>query len=261
MRELTLVMAHFQNLGMLAEQQRVWAAYPPELRAQLHVVVVDDHSPVAPDPESFTVSGLASFRVFRLQQHVRWNWLACRNLGAKVASTQWLLLTDMDHVLPAETLRWLVDARLEPMRAYRFSRVDAVTPWPYALADCPAYKPHNDSWLVTTSLFNYDDGKKFVKGYDERLSGCYGSSSEFKDRLMLCAAGYELLPSPLVRYPREIIADASTHPSVYTRKHDPVNDAEIKARKLARSLIAQWRPLQGLIGADLIYDSRVGVPC
>ena len=61
MRALTLVMPHFQNLGMLAEQQRVWADYPADLRARLHVVLVDDCSPkgLRPGRKSVTVSGFA----------------------------------------------------------------------------------------------------------------------------------------------------------------------------------------------------------
>ncbi len=35
MRDLTLVMAHYMNLGILAEQQKVWMAYSAKLRAKL----------------------------------------------------------------------------------------------------------------------------------------------------------------------------------------------------------------------------------
>jgi len=254
MRELTLVMAHFQNLGMLAEQQRVWQAYPAELRARLHVVVTDDCSPERPTADHVTVDGLASFRLFHLLgEKIRWNWPACRNLGAKVSTTEWLLLTDMDHVLPAETLRRVLDGHAAPMHAYRFARVDAPKPWPYALADCQAYKRHNDSWLMPKALFDYDNGVHFVCGHDERLSGLYGSSSEFKDRVLACAEGYGELVEPLIRYPREIIADASTHPSVYTRKGDPDNEAEMKRRKAARAQIVNWRPLRGLVKSVCVY--------
>ncbi len=80
MRELTLVLPHFANLGMLKEQQSIWMDYPSELRARLHVIVVDDCSPKGsrPSKTSVFVEGLASFRLFRLLAKKRWNWLACR---------------------------------------------------------------------------------------------------------------------------------------------------------------------------------------
>jgi hypothetical protein len=251
---LTLVLPFFRNLGMLAEQQRVWAAYPAALRARLHVIVVDDCSPKAerPSRKSVTVSGLASFRMFRLLEKKRWNWLACRNLGAKVATTDWLLLTDIDHVLPVDTLGAIVDgAPLSKTDVYRFARVDAPHPWPYALDACRPYKMHNDSWLMTRALF-FDPR---VFGYDERLSGLYGTSGEFRDRVVAAARATVVLPQPLVRYPREVIADASTHPSVYTRKNDPANDSELLRRKQARAGIPGWRPLHGLIAHQTIFDS------
>lgn len=246
MRDLTLVLPHFCNLGMLAEQQRVWADYPSAIRSRLHVIVVDDCSPYSqrPTERHIFVKGLGSLRLFHLLEKRRWNWLACRNLGAKMAGTAWILLTDIDHVVPVTTMERLIAGPLNESHVYRFGRRTATKTWPYTLEDCTDYKPHNDSWLLTRALF-FDDR---VGGYDERLSGCYGTSGEFKDRLVGAAAAHvHLVDSPLIRYPREIIGDASTHPSVYTRKNDPENDAELQRRKAMRKTIANWKPLHGLI--------------
>lgn len=253
MRDLTLVLPHWHNLGMFAEQQHIWQSYPADLRSHLHVVLVDDGSAKGsrPSKKSVTVTGLGSLRIYRLLKHVRWNWLACRNLGAKLATTEWLLMTDIDHALPVETLKRLLTGDLDPRRAYRFNRVDAPREWPYALADCPSYKPHNDTWLMTRKLF-FSDG---IFGYDERLSGCYGTSGEFKDRVYATAGAVTRLTDVVIRYPREIIADASTPPSVYTRKNDAVNDAELERRKARRALIDGWRPVHGLIPYEDVYSS------
>lgn len=255
MRDLTLILPHYCNLGMLEEQQRIWESYPSALRARLHVVVVDDCSPKGqrPSAHSATAQGLGSFRIYRLTEKKRWNWLACRNLGAKLATTEWLLLTDMDHAVPLDTLERLVSGPLDSRNAYRFKRVTATKPWPYAPSDCTDYKPHNDSWLMTRAMF-FD---KRIFGYDERLSGCYGTSGEFKDRVMSTANAHVLLNEVLIRYPREIIADASTHPTVYTRKNDPENDADLKARKERRALIANWKPLHGLVPYEEVFSSTL----
>jgi hypothetical protein len=255
MRDLTLVMPHYCNLGMWDEHQRVWADYPDEIRARLHVVLVDDCSPKGCrlSPKSVSVTGLGSLRMYRLLQKVRWNWLACRNLGAKMTSTEWMLLTDIDHVIPVETMTRLTSEPLESRAVYRFRRVTAVQTWPYALTDCTDYKPHNDSFLLTRRLF-FDDR---VGGYDERLSGCYGTSGEFRDRLVHAASAHVIRLEKIIRYPREIISDASTPPTVYTRKGDPQNDEELRAKKEARALIPNWKPLHGLIPYEEVYASTV----
>lgn len=254
MRELTLVLPFYMNVGMFAEQQKVWASYPDDLKRQLHVIVVDDCSPKTEraTAKAIAIEGLASVRLYRLIKKRRWNWLACRNLGAKLCETDWMLLTDMDHVLPVRTLARLVEGPLEPHDAYRFARVDAPHPWPYALEACAPYKMHNDTWCLTRDLF-FSEG---VFGYDERLSGLYGTSGEFKDRVMATARAVHVLPEPMIRYPREVISDASTSPMVYTRKNDPVNDAELRRRKTLREQIPDWRPLHGLVPSIEVFSTR-----
>lgn len=252
MRHLTMILPHFQNLGMLEEQLKVWRSYPPALRERLHVIVVDDCSPKGHRPSAKSVTdigGLGSFRLFRLLVKKRWNWLACRNLGAKVAQDGWLLLTDIDHVLPVETLQRLLLGELNERHAYRFKRVTATKTWPYTLSECPEYKPHNDTWLMTKAMF-FDDR---IYGYDERLSGCYGTSGEFKDRVMATVSANVTLNDVMVRYPREIIPDASTHPSVYTRKNDPKNDELLRDLKERRARIKNWKPLHGLVPYEQVY--------
>lgn len=251
MRDVTLVLPHFMNLGMLEEQQRIWADYPPELRSHLHVVVVDDCSPKGsrPEPEHFWIEGLGSIRCFRLRKKKRWNWLACRNLGAIKACTDWLLLTDIDHAVPVQTVERIINGDLREDHTYRFKRIVAPSPWPYDVTRCASWKSHNDSWLLTRNLMlsplEWEDVayRRGVGGYDERLSGCYGTSGEFKDRVCATARAIVELPEVLIRYPREVIPDASTPPALYNRKNDPANDADLAKRKRRRDQILQWQPL------------------
>lgn len=254
MRELTIVLPYFSNHGMLVEQCAIWASYPAEARARVHVIVVDDCSPKSSQlsRKAMACEGLASFRGYRLLNKIRWNWLAARNLGAKLATTEWLLLTDIDHGLPLVTLQRILDGPLDPRKVYRFARVDAPHPWPYELTDCSPYKPHNDTWLMTRAMF-FDER---IGGYDEFLSGVYGSSGEFKDRVMATARAHVGLVEPVIRYPRSVIPDASTSPLVYTRKGDPVNDEELRRRKEARAQNPNWKPLHGLTP----YEEVASVP-
>jgi hypothetical protein len=227
-RDLTFICAFFENQGMLLEQQRMWASYPPDLRRHFHAIVTDDCSPDGREAKPvFEPVDIASYRLFRAQEKKRWNWLFARNLGVQEATTEWVLLTDIDHVLPIATLRWIVEARLDPTIVYRFSRVDAPNLTPY--------KPHPNTWMMTRAMFDK------VGGYDERFSGYYGSDSEFRERVQEAASCVMMQPQALIRYPREVIADASTTTYQRKAKEDGVNVPRIKE---ARSKIEKWRPLR-----------------
>lgn len=225
MRPITFICAFFQNQGMLREQQERWRSLPATIREHLHVIVVDDCSPTEPALPVVVSTGLASFRLYRTLKKVRWNWLFARNLGVDQATTNWVLLTDVDHAAPAETLQRLMTGPLEEDVVYRFSRVDAPNLTPY--------KPHPNSWFMTRRMFDR------IGGYDEDFSGAYGSDSEFRERVHRSARAVVMLPEPLVRYPRECIADAST--TMYERK--TAEDRELMTKIRDRhSRIPDWKP-------------------
>jgi hypothetical protein len=224
-RAFTLIFPYYENPAMMDRQLAHLDALPDDVKAALHLVVVDDGSPVCPLGE-FTMTcmnglGLASAQLFRITVDVRWNWIAARNLAAEYARTDWVLMTDIDHLVPESTIRRIQEKKLSDRDVYRFSRKD--------LPDLTDYKPHPNSWLMTRRMFND------VGGYDERFSGFYGSDGEFRDRVRATCREIHILPEHLVRVPREVIPDAST--TRYERKQP--EDREGVGR--VRALIAQDR--------------------
>lgn len=230
-RQFTLVIPYYENPAMFAEQQRVWQALDPDVRAALHVVVIDDGSPKAPalpHVQPDTKTALASFRLFRTGVDVRWNWLFCRNLGTEKATTEWVLMTDMDHVVPNATWRRLMREKLHPMFVYRLSRVIA-----------PAHNathPHPNTWAMTRHMFLHRIG-----GYDERFSGHYGTDGEFTRRVESWAQKIEILPEVAVLYPPDVISDAST--TRYTRK-EPFDRENVRRIREERPANGAWQPLR-----------------
>jgi hypothetical protein len=108
MRRLSIVMPYYMNPGMLAHQYETWAAYPADLKERVDIVIVDDGSPVSPAADVPRPEGLPPLGIFRVLEDRPWHQHGARNLGAFVAKGPWLLLTDMDHVLPAESLARLL---------------------------------------------------------------------------------------------------------------------------------------------------------
>lgn len=211
MKKFTLVMAYYDNHAMLQEHVYLWRKLDKKTRNMFDVIIVDDCSPN--QPARIDSEPPLDISIFRLRVDVRWNQDACRNIGVKHSNTEWVLMTDMDHVVLPETFEYLLNTELNKKTAYRFSRVDAPNKYPY--------KPHPNSWFMTKELFDY------IGGYDERLSGWYGTDGDFLDRVQ-AAAPIIQLDVPLMRYPREIVADAST--TSLTRKTDQ-DAAMIKDRK------------------------------
>lgn len=199
MRPLTIIMAYYENHTMLQKQLHMMRSYDRKILKNLHYIVVDDGSPKA--PARIDSEAPCQLSIYRVGVDVRWNQDACRNIGAHHATTDWLLLTDMDHMIPAETMHALMTQSIAGEHAYRFERVSA--------PDMLAYKPHPNSWFMTKAMYDR------VGGYDERLAGWYGTDGDFLERVQK-EAPILRLALPLIRVPREVIPDAST--TTLTRK-------------------------------------------
>lgn len=219
-KPVTLIVPFYENPLTLGWQMAGWADMPGALRSALRIIVVDDGSP--DHPAEAVMCGMdipVARRLFRIDVDVRWNWLAARNIGAHHAETDWLLLTDIDHIVTAECLDAVIHGAHDPGTIYRFSRREHATREPI--------HPHPNSWLMTRKMFWK------IGGYDEALSGHYGTDGEYRRR---CAATapIRILTDELVR--REHDGDSST--TRYKRKQP--EDAAVK--RIIRARGKGWKP-------------------
>ncbi len=100
MKQITLVVPTYNNPQMLARQLAAWEKWSPEARAAFQIVIVDDGSSPPADP---FYRGALPLSLYRIDTDLAWNQHGARNLGAHVADTPWLLMIDIDHVVPAGT--------------------------------------------------------------------------------------------------------------------------------------------------------------
>lgn len=195
-RRLTMALAYYENPTMLRRQLGNIVAMAPEVRERLTLIVVDDCSPSHPALEVVSDFPDIAVRLFRMEVDIPWNQDACRNLAvSQTEDGTWLLLTDMDHIPPEETIRAIMSEKLDPSAFYTFARISA--------PDMTPYKPHPNSYVMLKALYD------LAGGYDERWAGVYGTDGAFRTRLNQIARA-KAFDEPLVRYGREVIADAST---------------------------------------------------
>lgn len=210
---ITFVYSYYKNAGMFKIQQMNWISYPREIRDRIEFIVTDDCSQVTPARDNIISNNKIDMSVYEIQKKVQWNWLECRNIGAHHARGQWILLTDMDHLVTAEVAAHLIrriDMGLITSKfVYQFSRVKAPNFTPY--------KFHNDSFFLSRKMF-WASG-----GYDEYLAGHYGTSGIFRERLMSVANDRKKKFDDLylVLYGREVQPDASTVDFARKEGRDP----------------------------------------
>jgi hypothetical protein len=224
-KSFTVVLPYFENPQFLRQQIGWWGTYSETLRHYVVAIVVDDGSPSAPaEPIVRANPARIPLSLYRIGADVRWNWLAARNIGAHHAKVMdhdgnvWLLLTDMDHVLPASTAESLMYGKHDPNVVYAFSRIEHTGE--------PA-SPHSASFFMTKQMFWK------IGGYDETLSGFYGTDGDYRRRLAQHAK-IQILEDRLIRHEHQ--GDSST--TKYLRKQP--EDAAVK------SIIAKrgkgWKP-------------------
>lgn len=218
-KRVTLIYPYYENPRFLCYQVERWLALPADLRQHLSAIIVDDGSPI--DPATLflqTRHPPFPLRLFRIGVDRRWNWLAARNIGAHHAPEGWCLMTDMDHVAPEETLAALVYGEHAPGIIYRLSRREH---------DGKEIHPHPNSFFITRAMF-WKSG-----GYDEALSGYYGTDGDMRRRLA-ATAPIRTLSEHLERH--EYQGDSST--TTYKRK-EPIDAAK---KKIIATRGRGWRP-------------------
>lgn len=193
---LTLIFAYYENPGMLELQWREIASYPVHIKKAISVIVVDDASPLKPASTVSRPASLPPHSIFRLDRDIRWNQDAARNIGAHEAVTPWLLLTDIDHVVPATTLGEILSMDKDPAVFYTFGRVK--------FANGEPRESHPNSYLMTRDLYWK------IGGHDEDFAGIYGKDFLFRKRAHRVSSERHLSHLPIARVGSTMVSDAGT---------------------------------------------------
>ena len=217
--DITIVMAYYENGGMLQRHLLEWAQYPQQYKDRLRAIIVDDGSPNSPASQCIEEVRNVGFPVslFQIKTDIPWNQNGARNLAMKHVDG-WCFLTDIDHMLTGDQLPVLFDLKLKSNCHYLPLRRKAVTR--------EAYKRHPNTYILHSDLY------WSIGGFDEFYAGYYGTDSTFRNRLQKVSKRIELDSLTTTLFGREVIADAST--VAYGRKGTEYHvscNASMNARK------------------------------
>jgi len=239
MTQATLIMAYYENPKMLQVQYDHIRALPESIRKFISVIIVDDGSPKFPAVPPDKDLGIVDLQIYRMGVDVRWNQDACRNIGVRHAKTEWVLLTDMDHLVPADTWNEVLWIKItNPDQYYwMFPRVSA--------PDMSDYKHHPNTWFMTRTLYDK------MGGYDERFAGIYGTDGDFARRLRPHAQ-LQWFATPIIRVPSTEVADAAT--TAYDRKTPADYEGRERVNR-ERAQIPNWKSLRYSFPYSRVYPT------
>lgn len=161
---ISVICPWYHNADIVKYQLNVWNNYPEELKAQTCFILVDDGSPVTLEMPVVDLN----LTLARVKQDIPWNQPGARNLGAYLATTEFLLFTDIDHEITVDALRKALTIEKRRDTVYLFRRV----------CDGMIINPHPCSFVIHRNVF---DG---LGGFDEDFSGHRGHDDSMLRSLM-----------------------------------------------------------------------------
>ena len=226
---ISLVFAYYENPRMLEYQWKTIASYSADVKKRIEIIVVDDGSPNHPAASVPMPHGLPSLAIYRIDRDIPWNQDAARNIGAHESQSRWLILTDIDHLVPEATLSRLFALDKEDSVIYTFSRVKVHTG--------EQREPHPNSYFMAKHLYWQ------IGGHDEDYAGIYGKDFLFRRRALSVHREEHLADLCIVRVGSETVADAGT--STISRKNTAMKTLRGYILQLLKAM-RLWRGVQTL---------------
>ncbi|UOU79048.1 glycosyltransferase family A protein [Edwardsiella anguillarum] len=172
---------------------RKYENLPLSIRSAVEFIIVDDGSPITYDIGSFDLN----ITWLKITEDIKWNQAGARNLGVTYAKSDKILLTDLDHELPAETFEYLINARNPGRNFYKIYRTSP---------EQGRYKGHSNLFFMSRARFF----RHF--GYDEEFAGNYGAEDyRFVKYHKYHGSRQKYLPKKIICHERVLDREKSYH--------------------------------------------------
>lgn len=103
---LTIIHTYYNEKSLLETQIERWNVY----NQPVNIILIDDGSQKIPAIDvikEHTLKDYINFSLYRVTEDIGFNSHGCRNLGARLANTEWLVFLDIDYTLQPSHLHKL----------------------------------------------------------------------------------------------------------------------------------------------------------
>lgn len=107
---ITVCLSYYnQPVELVHQHIREWQSYPEDIKNKFTFFIIDDASKV-PLHEIIDKTLLKNLdvHVYRVKEDLYCNIAGVRNLGAKECRTPWMVILDMDTLIPKETAKGMI---------------------------------------------------------------------------------------------------------------------------------------------------------
>ncbi|MGM3173672.1 glycosyltransferase family A protein [Dickeya lacustris] len=146
------------DINSVVSLLREYEQYDPALLDMIQFIIVDDGSPVSYDIPDFNLN----ITWLKINEDIKWNQAGARNLGVLYAQSDKFVVTDLDHIIHENTLRYMVERRNPGRSFFKIYRNSPENPG-------KIYKGHSNLFFMSRARF-----MRFF-GYDEEFAGNYGA--------------------------------------------------------------------------------------
>ncbi|WP_353613185.1 glycosyltransferase family A protein [Mangrovibacter phragmitis] len=172
---------------------REYEKFPADIIDAIEFVIVDDGSPLEYQIPTLNLN----YRWLKITTDIQWNQGGARNLAVTYAKSDKILMTDLDHACPAETLRYLIKTSNPGRKFYKLRRKDV---------HGKIYNGHSNIFFMSRARF-----LRFY-GYDEEYCGHYGAEDyRFVKFQKYHGSKQSYLPSSVWCYSRELDREGAYH--------------------------------------------------
>jgi glycosyltransferase involved in cell wall biosynthesis len=186
---ITIAFPYYGNPENLTIQLENILAFPMSLRRNFTFLVIDDGSP---KPLQLPENINANISIYRINEDIPFNYPGAKNLALHCASTDWILQTDIDHVINAHAALSILHLDLTAhTRIYLFRRNFSEG----SMSD-PRPELRNKKFIPSTLLYNRN-AIIAAGGYDEDFSGHYGHDDSILKWHLSSNHGFSLYDSEI----------------------------------------------------------------
>ena len=167
LNNLTIIHTYYNEQSLLETQIERWNVY----NQPVNIILIDDGSQKVPAIDvirQHELKDYINFSLYRVTEDIGFNSHGCRNLGARLANTDWLVFLDIDYTIQPSDLAKLKTEPLDPDTWYEMNAKFQGRGDPYMALN---------QFVISKKMF-LDDG-----GYDESFVPFHYGDRDLLERL------------------------------------------------------------------------------